>query len=64
MFDSPFGFCEVCKQYVLLDQTKRECASSTIVMLRCARSSRVFPADHQLLAEVGTRVRTRRNEPS
>jgi hypothetical protein len=26
MFDSPFEFCEVCKQYVLLDQCKRECA--------------------------------------
>ncbi len=26
MFDSPFEFCEVCKQYVLLDQTQRQCA--------------------------------------
>ena len=26
MFDSPFEFCAICKQYVLLDQTHRECA--------------------------------------
>ena len=26
MFDSPFDFCTVCKAYVLLDQTQRECA--------------------------------------
>jgi hypothetical protein len=26
MFDSPFEFCAVCRQYVLLDQTHRECA--------------------------------------
>jgi len=26
MFDSPFEYCPVCRQYVLLDQTHRECA--------------------------------------
>lgn len=26
MFDSPFEFCPVCRAYVLLDQTQRECA--------------------------------------
>ena len=26
MFDSPFEFCAVCREYVLLDQTKRQCA--------------------------------------
>jgi hypothetical protein len=26
MFDSPFEFCTVCRQYVLLDQTHRQCA--------------------------------------
>ncbi|HXX82515.1 MAG TPA: hypothetical protein VEN29_00895 [Casimicrobiaceae bacterium] len=26
MFGSPFAFCPVCKEYVLLDQTHRECA--------------------------------------
>ena len=26
MFDSPFEFCPVCRAYVLLDQTRRECA--------------------------------------
>ena len=26
MFDSPFEFCVVCKEYVLLDQTQRQCA--------------------------------------
>ena len=26
MFDSPFEFCPVCKAYVVLDQTLRECA--------------------------------------
>jgi hypothetical protein len=26
MFGSPFEFCPVCKEYVLLDQTHRECA--------------------------------------
>jgi hypothetical protein len=25
MLDSPFGFCKVCRGYVLLDQTHREC---------------------------------------
>ena len=27
MFDSPFELCPVCRQYVLLDQTQRQCAS-------------------------------------
>jgi hypothetical protein len=26
MFDSPFEFCSVCRQYVLLDQTQVQCA--------------------------------------
>jgi len=26
MFDSPFEFCTVCRAYVLLDQTRRQCA--------------------------------------
>ena len=26
MFDSPFEFCTVCRGYVLLDQTTRQCA--------------------------------------
>ena len=26
MFDSPFDFCTVCREYVLLDQTQRQCA--------------------------------------
>lgn len=26
MFDSPFDFCPVCKDYVMLDQTAGECA--------------------------------------
>jgi len=26
MFDSPFEFCGVCGEYVLLDQTQKECA--------------------------------------
>jgi hypothetical protein len=26
MFDSPFEFCPVCGQYVLLDQTAPQCA--------------------------------------
>jgi len=25
MFDSPFDYCKVCRSYVLLDQTHREC---------------------------------------
>ena len=25
MFDSPFEYCVVCQEYVLLDQTRREC---------------------------------------
>jgi hypothetical protein len=25
MFDSPFEFCKRCREYVLLDQTQREC---------------------------------------
>jgi hypothetical protein len=26
MFDSPFEYCTVCRKYVVLDQTQRECA--------------------------------------
>ena len=26
MFDSPFDYCKVCRDYVLLDQTQRQCA--------------------------------------
>jgi hypothetical protein len=26
MFDSPFEFCSVCRQYVLLDQTQVQCS--------------------------------------
>jgi hypothetical protein len=26
MFDSPFEFCTACRDYVLLDQTQRQCA--------------------------------------
>lgn len=26
MLDSPFEFCTACRQYVLLDQTQRQCA--------------------------------------
>lgn len=26
MFDSPFEFCSVCKHYVLLDQSRKQCA--------------------------------------
>jgi hypothetical protein len=26
MFDSPFAYCPVCRAYVLLDQTQRQCA--------------------------------------
>jgi len=27
MFDSPIDYCPVCKEMVLLDQTRRECAA-------------------------------------
>jgi hypothetical protein len=27
MFDSPFEYCAHCRQYVLLDQTQRQCAA-------------------------------------
>ena len=27
MFYSPFDACHVCKQYVLLDQTRQQCAA-------------------------------------
>lgn len=27
MLDSPFDFCKVCREYVLLDQTQRQCAA-------------------------------------
>ena len=26
MLDSPFEYCAVCREYVLLDQTAKECA--------------------------------------
>ena len=35
MFDSPFEFCKRCREYVLLDQTQRECAREH----RCADGS-------------------------
>ena len=36
MFGSPFEYCSVCKEYVLLDQTHRECAREH----RCADDSK------------------------
>jgi hypothetical protein len=36
MFDSPFDFCPVCKEYVLLDQAQRQCALEH----HCADASR------------------------
>ena len=27
MFDSPFAYCPLCGEMVLLDQTRRECAA-------------------------------------
>jgi hypothetical protein len=27
VLDSPFDFCKVCREYVLLDQTQRQCAA-------------------------------------
>jgi hypothetical protein len=32
MLDSPFDYCKVCRAYVLLDQTQRQCAGEH----RCA----------------------------
>jgi hypothetical protein len=33
MLDSPFDYCKICREYVLLDQTQRQCAGEH----RCAR---------------------------
>lgn len=30
MFDSPFAYCPKCKEMVLLDQTRRECAAEHV----------------------------------
>ena len=37
MFDSPFEYCPVCRTYVLLDQTDRQCARehSCAAMMKC-----------------------------
>ena len=37
MFDSPFEYCLVCRAYVLLDQTQRQCARehSCTVVSKC-----------------------------
>jgi hypothetical protein len=37
MFDSPFDYCAVCGAYVLLDQSKRQCARehSCAVVPKC-----------------------------
>jgi hypothetical protein len=51
MFDSPFDLCEVCKQYVLLDQTKRECAYEHDCHVAVCPFERVFAADHELRSE-------------
>ena len=40
MFDSPIDYCPVCKEMVLLDQTRRECASE-----HHCRKSAVCPLD-------------------
>jgi hypothetical protein len=37
MFDSPFEYCPVCRAYVLLDQTQKQCARehSCATALKC-----------------------------
>jgi len=35
MFDSPFEYCGVCKHYVLLDQTQRQCACEHRCKVAC-----------------------------
>ncbi len=40
MFDSPFDYCPVCKEVVLLDQTHRECARE-----HCCASNQVCPLE-------------------
>lgn len=35
MFDSPFEFCPLCGEYVLLDQTQRQCAREHACKCAC-----------------------------
>ena len=52
MFDSPLHFCEKCKQYVALDQSRRECAREQDCRVATCPLERYFVGvDHQLLAE-------------
>lgn len=35
MFDSPFEYCPMCRAYVLLDQTQRQCAQEHACSAKC-----------------------------
>ena len=35
MFDSPFDYCAACGQYVLLDQTQKQCAREHGCAMSC-----------------------------
>ena len=52
MFDSPLHFCERCKQYVALDQSRRECArEQDCRVATCPLERHFVGVDHPLLAE-------------
>ena len=52
MFDSPFHFCDRCAQYVVLDQSRRECARERGCRVATCPLERYFVgAGYQLLAE-------------
>jgi len=61
MFDSPFEFCSVCRQYVLLDQTEPQCAREhACLAMSPARSPGTSPASTS--APQRKRASTRRTE--
>ena len=52
MFDSPLHFCERCKQYVALDQSRRECArEQDCRVATCPLERHFVGVDHPLRAE-------------
>jgi hypothetical protein len=52
MFNSPLDFCEKCKQYVALDQSRRECArEQDCRVATCPLERHFVGVDHQVLAE-------------
>ena len=59
MFDSPFEYCKACKEYVLLDQTQRQCALEH----RCAEPAKCALRRYFTGIEFGAQNETKKPAP-